>query len=100
MILPTREPAALKGALSKALGVSGVVRKRREVYHVEGTRVHLDAVEGLGEFIELEAVLRPGESAEDGRERVREIRDALGISAEDLIDRAYIDLILGRAEEE
>jgi predicted adenylyl cyclase CyaB len=93
MILPTREPAELKGALSKALGVSGVVRKRREVYHVAGTRVHLDTVEGLGEFIELEAVLGPGESRDDGRARVREIRDALGISAEDLIEKAYVDLL-------
>ena len=93
IILPTRDPAELKGALSKALGISGVVRKHREVYHVAGTRVHLDTVEGLGEFIELEAVLGPGESPEDGRARVGEIRDALGITAEDLIEKAYVDLL-------
>ena len=93
MILPTREPAELTEALSKALGVSGVVRKRREVDHVAGTRVHMDTVEGLGEFIELEAVLGPGESRDAGRARVREIGDALGISADDLIERAYVDLL-------
>jgi predicted adenylyl cyclase CyaB len=93
VILPTREPAALREALSKALGVSGVVRKRREVYHVAGTRVHLDSVDGLGEFIELEAVLGPGESREAGHARVRDISDALGISDDDLIDRAYVDLL-------
>ena len=58
-----------------------------------GTRVHLDTVEGLGEFIELEAVLAPGESRDAGRARVREIGDALGISADDLIERAYVDLL-------
>jgi adenylate cyclase len=100
MILPTREPIALRDALSQALGVSGVVRKRREVYHVAGTRVHLDTVEGLGEFIELEAVLGPDESHEDGRARVRELVDALGIADRDLIDRAYIDLLLDRRTEE
>ena len=100
MILPTREPTVLRDALSKALGVSGVVRKRREVYHVAGTRVHLDTVEGLGEFIELEAVLGPDESREDGRARVHELAGALGISDEDFIDRAYIDLLLERRPEE
>ncbi len=100
MILQTREAVTLRDALSKALGVSGVVRKRREVYHVAGTRVHLDTVEGLGEFIELEAVLGPDESQEDGRARVRALVDVLGISDGDLIDRAYIDLLLDRRTEE
>ena len=100
LILPTREPAVLRDALSKALGISGVVRKRREVYHVAGTRVHMDTVEGLGEFIELEAVLGPDESQEDGRARVRELAGELGISDGDLIDRAYIDLLLERRTEE
>jgi adenylate cyclase class IV len=67
---------------------------------VAGTRVHLDTVEGLGEFIELEAVLGPDESQEDGRARVRELVDALGIFDGDLIDRAYIDLLLDRRTEE
>jgi len=100
MILPTREAVTLRDALSKALGVSGVVRKRREVYHVAGTRVHLDTVDDLGEFIELEAVLGADESQEDGRARVRELLDALGISDGDLVDRAYIDLLLERRTEE
>ena len=65
-----------------------------------GTRVHNDAVEGLGEFKELEAVLGPDESQEDGRARVHELADALGISDGDLVDRAYIDLLLERRTEE
>jgi len=92
MIIPTREPVVLRDALSKALGISGVVRKRREVYHVAGTRVHMDTVEGLGEFIELEAVLGTDESREDSHARVRELSTALGIGEADLIDCAYIDL--------
>lgn len=94
MILPTREPASLRDALSKALGVSGVVRKEREVYIVAGTRVHMDKVEGLGQFIELEAVLGTDESREDGNARVSELIDSLGIADGDLVDRAYIDLLL------
>jgi predicted adenylyl cyclase CyaB len=99
MILPTREPAVLRDALGKALGISGVVRKRREVYLVAGTRVHLDRVEDLGEFVELEAVLAPGESREAGLVRVRELGDALGISKEDLVECAYVDLLFGKQPE-
>jgi len=100
MIIPTREPAVLKDALSKALGISGVVRKRREVYHVAGTRVHMDTVEGLGEFIELEAVLGPDESRGDGRARVRELSTALGIGDSDLVDAAYVDLLAKERSQE
>jgi adenylate cyclase class IV len=99
MILPTHEAPALRAALSQALGVSGTVRKEREVYLVEGTRIHFDSVQRLGEFIELEAVLAPGESADDGHARVSELLEALGISSEDLVDRAYIDLLLEGAGE-
>lgn len=94
MLLPTREPDSLRDALSKALGVTGVVKKRREVFLVERTRVHLDEVEGLGRFIELEAVLGPDESSADGKRRVDELMSALGVDDGDLLDRAYIDLIL------
>jgi len=100
MILPTREEPALRAALSKALGVSGTVRKEREVYRVEGTRIHFDNVHGLGEFIELEAVLGPGESLDHGQARVAQLLAALGISEEDLVDRAYIDLLLESRSEE
>ena len=59
-IAPTTAPEALRAILSSVLGVLGVVRKRRWLYMVGQTRVHLDEVEGLGEFVELEVVLRPG----------------------------------------
>jgi len=45
---------AKQAALGQALGIKGVVRKRRMVYMIGQTRVHLDQVEGLGEFMELE----------------------------------------------
>ena len=83
--------------LSRSLGVSGTVRKRRILYISKQTRIHLDQVEGLGEFAELEVVLRDGQSASEGREIARELMEKLGIRDEDLIDRSYIDLLeLGR----
>ena len=43
--------------LSKALGVKGVVNKRRKLYMVGQTRIHVDHVEGLGDFMELEVIM-------------------------------------------
>ena len=43
-------------ALGQALGVKGVVRKRRMLYMIGQTRVHMDQVEGLGDFMELEVL--------------------------------------------
>ena len=97
MLLPTREPDALAGALKGALGVRGVVRKRRTVYMVGRTRVHLDEVEGLGEFIELEVVLDGAEDSGGEAEAARLMAE-LRIAEDDLIETSYIDLILGRGE--
>ena len=48
---------SMQAALAMALGVKGVVRKRRMLYMIGQTRVHLDHVEGLGDFMELEVQL-------------------------------------------
>ena len=45
---------AIQAALGLAIGIKGVVRKRRMLYMIGQTRVHLDQVEGLGDFMELE----------------------------------------------
>uniref|UniRef100_A0A8C3FEW7 CYTH domain-containing protein n=1 Tax=Chrysemys picta bellii TaxID=8478 RepID=A0A8C3FEW7_CHRPI len=58
-ISPTADPAGLKAVLSQALGVQGVVKKERRLYVVGQTRVHLDRVEGLGDFLELEVSQAP-----------------------------------------
>lgn len=87
------EPATLKEALSNALGIRAVVRKNRSVYLVGQTRVHLDDVEGLGHFIELEVELRQGESQEIGIEVARDLMDQLEIRGEDLVETAYVDLL-------
>ena len=50
-------PDALLRLLTSALGVEAVVRKTREVYLVDGARIHLDQVGGLGTFIEIEVLM-------------------------------------------
>jgi predicted adenylyl cyclase CyaB len=92
-IFETRDPEGLKTALSLALGVHGVVRKRRFLYLVGQTRIHLDEVEGLGQFMELEVVLRDGQSDVEGQSIAEDLMTRLGILREDLVEGAYIDLL-------
>jgi predicted adenylyl cyclase CyaB len=84
---------ALKAVLSAALGVRGVVRKQRLLYRVGCTRVHLDRVDGLGSFLELEVELGAGHTIEDGNAIASELMARLGIEEIDLVDVAYIDLL-------
>lgn len=44
----------MASVLSYALGVEGSVRKKRQLFMVGQTRVHIDYVEDLGNFMELE----------------------------------------------
>jgi predicted adenylyl cyclase CyaB len=91
MRTPVADPQAMRALLQQAYGQSGRVRKRRILYLVGRTRIHLDAVEGLGEFLELEVVLRDGESADEGVLEARKIMAALGIESQQLIRGAYVD---------
>jgi adenylate cyclase class IV len=57
------------------------------------TRIHLDDVQGLGKFIELEVVLNHGQSDADGNAIAESLMHKLGINPMDLIDTAYMDLL-------
>lgn len=96
IVHPTADPEGLREVLSAAFDVRGVVRKRRAVYVIGQTRVHLDQVEELGEFVELEVVLRAEQSASEGVTIAHELMEKLDISPNQLIDRAYIDLLQDR----
>lgn len=89
-------PDALAAVLGAALGVAGVVRKRRDLYRRGPTRIHLDEVEDLGSFLELEVELTDGQSAAEGERIARELMARLGIAEEDLVATAYVDLLRDR----
>jgi predicted adenylyl cyclase CyaB len=83
---------ALADTLAAVLPIRGKVVKRREVLLVGRTRVHLDQVEHLGSFVEIEVVMAPDELVEDGVREARELLQALGIPHDALVAGAYIDL--------
>ena len=92
-ITRSADPHNLKRVLELACGIRGMVRKTRYLYLVGQTRIHLDDVEGLGQFMELEVVLEEGQSDAEGQKIAEELMSALGVERGDLIDGAYMDLI-------
>ena len=93
VLAPTTDPAALREALTRAWGTAGRVVKKRRLYLAGRTRIHLDRVEGLGDFLELEVVLEPAESVTDGQAQARRIMAALGVAEDSLVSGAYVDLL-------
>jgi predicted adenylyl cyclase CyaB len=90
-IARTSDPQSLLDILSATLGVIGTVRKRRTLYLIGQTRVHLDEVEGLGNFLELEVVLRPGQRDSEAIEIANHLMQRFGIDKKHLVSKAYVD---------
>ena len=93
LISAVESPDTLARLLSSALGIRGIVRKEREVFVIGRTRVHLDHVDSLGTFLELEVVLESGEDVERGHAEAQEVLDSLLVQPGDLVSGAYIDLV-------
>jgi predicted adenylyl cyclase CyaB len=93
---PTVSPGSLCEALTLAYGEVGRVKKQRTLFLVGRTRVHLDRVEGLGDFLELEVVLGDDEAADVGVREAHALMRQLGIGADQLIEDAYLDLLASR----
>ena len=89
----TTEPAVLRELLTLAHGPAGRVRKQRTLYLVGRTRVHLDRVDGLGDFMELEVVLQDEEPVEAGIREAHALMERLGVHASQLVETAYVDLL-------
>lgn len=92
-ICQIEDPAAMLDLLTRAVGVRGVVNKTRYLYRVDQTRIHLDDVSGLGQFVELEVVLGEGQNDEQGRLVAEALMSKLEINPEDLVEGAYMDLL-------
>ena len=92
-IYATSQPQELRSLLAAALDETVIVKKKREVFLVGQTRIHLDEVDELGTFVEVEVVLKPGQSAAEGQQIVVDLMHKLGIEESDLVSCAYADLL-------
>jgi len=91
--VPVSDPQGLREALDRAWGQTGRVRKRRWLLMAGRTRIHLDRVEGLGDFMELEVVMREGEDDHQGILQAQDLMAALGLESAPRVEAAYRDLL-------
>ena len=91
-LAPTDDPASLREALARAYGELATIEKERMLLMHGRTRIHLDRVRGLGDFLELEVVLEEGEDVSSGERQAAQLMEKLAIGEESLIVCAYVDL--------
>lgn len=90
---PDPDPA-LKEILTAALGVRVVVPKQRDIFFEDNVKIHVDHVEGLGDFVEVEAVERSPSHTEDSlREQCLAYVQLFGVREQDFIPVSYADLM-------
>ncbi len=63
------------------------------MYLVGRTRIHLDRVDGLGDFIELEVLLGQDDDEVGGEKEAHDMFARLGVAESDLVPVAYVDLL-------
>ncbi len=92
------EGDGIKDVLTAAMGVLVVVSKTREIFFIDNVKFHIDQVDGLGGFVEIEAI---GNDGQIGRDKLlrqcNQFMELFGIEAKDLIDCSYSDMLLGSA---
>jgi adenylate cyclase class 2 len=91
----TSDPEALRNMLKDVMGTWIEVDKKRKVWLWENVRIHLDEVKGLGQFVELEAVIdmEEGRDLGDSQERVEMLLRALEIQPDQLVGESYSDML-------
>ena len=92
-IVPTSEPERTLRILKSAYGIRAVVRKTRHLFVSGRTRIHIDSVENLGDFLELEVVLEEAEDEAQAESEARSLMRALKVDESSLIEAAYVDLL-------
>jgi predicted adenylyl cyclase CyaB len=90
---PTTAPDVLRESLTLAYGQIGRVQKHRTLFLAGRTRIHLDRVSGMGDFLELEVVLEENEPSEAGKREADDLLVQLGVEPSQLIEGGYLDLL-------
>ena len=85
------EPTTLKDLLRISLGIKTIVKKERSFWLYNNTRIHLDTVEGLGEFVELETVFQ-GQSDTEATLEHQYVKTILALNFAEPIAVSYSEL--------
>ncbi|MFC2115016.1 class IV adenylate cyclase [Bacteroidota bacterium] len=97
ILFSTVKDSSLKEILSKSMGILVVVDKEREIYFLDNVKVHLDLVDGLGTFVEIEAQSEEGDLSEEYLQgQCSKLMEEFGIVEADLVSDSYSDLMMNR----
>lgn len=91
-----RKARALAELLDRAFGRIAGVRKERRLFLLGRTRIHIDQVEHLGAFLELEVMMREAEADGDGRREALALLETLNVGADVFVAQSYLDLALAK----
>lgn len=89
----TDSPIGLDLVLSKSLGLLGRLDKTRTLYMYKSTRIHVDSIVNLGDFIEFETVMNDEMTDEEAYAELNYVVDYLGLKDEDAIATSYFELL-------
>lgn len=97
-LVKVADAAGLKDALSASMGIKVVVSKKREIWYISNVKFHIDEVEGLGAFMEIEAgnLLAPELGRDALQAQCDHYMQAMGVREADLLQVSYSDLLLGK----
>ncbi|MDB5195024.1 MAG: adenylate cyclase [Parcubacteria group bacterium] len=95
ILYPFEPTSRLKDILIHALEKLVVVDKKREIYFIDNVKFHIDNVEGLGSFIEIEARDTEGSiGLEKLHGQCAEWMKRFTIESKDLVSGSYSDLLM------
>lgn len=87
--------SSLKEILISALGILVVIDKKREIYFIDNVKFHIDTVENLGTFVEIEAIDSDGTIGKEKLlEQCNEYLRLFGIEQGALVSVSYSDMLL------
>ena len=96
-LYPVQDSASLKSLLAAAHGIKVVVDKQRHIFYIDNVKFHVDEVQHLGHFVEIEAGdLRKPMTEDQLKAQCDHYMQLLGIRSEDLIEDSYSDLLLSQ----
>ena len=85
-----------KKILGFFLWIKWIVKKQRKLFYTNQTRIHIDNVESLGDFIELEVEMKDNESIQSGVDIANNLIDYFWIKSKSLIEKSYLDILLSK----
>jgi predicted adenylyl cyclase CyaB len=99
LLYKTADSDGLKAILDKTLKTRIVVDKQRDIYFLDNVKFHVDEVEGLGNFVEIEVIDETGSaSKEELRRQCERYITLLGITEDDLLTHSYSDMLFNQNE--